>query len=79
MIFQTFRNYSLKYQRSTTSSCKDKGIKKIWVCDKDLIPWFGKSKVNNNFGVSCGSDESTNQSSNELPNQSTNQSTHNNF
>ena len=31
-------NLSLKHQRSTLSSCKNLGIRKIEFCEKDLIP-----------------------------------------
>ena len=34
-------NLSLKYQRFTTSGCKDIGIR-ISICDKDLFPLFCK-------------------------------------
>ena len=42
MIFQTYailynRNHSLKYQRSTTSGCKDIGVRKS-VCGKNSVP-----------------------------------------
>ena len=30
---------SLKYQSVTSSGCRDKGINKIGICDKDSIPW----------------------------------------